>query len=197
MASRFHRYVDAVVTRSGQDSESVRAQLDVALEQLVEPLIHAGVLDRKSAGGINEVAANGSVAGQSTLELTSAHRRAITVLEASLADPTNGRRRRGLGRAIEFVRDHLESPITLPQVARAAGFAPEYFSRLFKQEFGMPFARHRQQLRVEKSRILLAETTLSVEQIQRLCGFRSRAHFHTTFKREVGRTPAAYRASED
>jgi len=37
-------------------------------------------------------------------------------------------------RALAFIRDHLNEPITLGQTARMAGFAPKYFSRLFKSE---------------------------------------------------------------
>jgi AraC-like DNA-binding protein len=41
---------------------------------------------------------------------------------------------------------------------------------------------------------LLENTSLSVEEVGRECGFNSATYFCRFFKRETGRTPALYRA---
>jgi AraC-like DNA-binding protein len=193
---RFNRYIDAVVTRAGGRLEMLRAELDVGLERLIEPLVAADVLDSRSAAEWLTTVAEKAERAQTAIELTGAYRQVVGEIEVALVDPTKARRDRGLNRALTYLRDHLEEPLALPKVARVAGFAPEYFSRTFKRELGLSFARYRLKLRIEKAQQMLAETKLSVEQIQRLAGFRSRAYFHTAFKRQVRTTPAEYREGD-
>src|SRR6185436_13097158 len=100
--------------------------------------------------------------------------------------PTGARHARGIHRALDFIHEHLEEPLTLAQVARIAGFAPNYFAILLKRNEGVTFARYVQRLRLEKASHLLSTTNLSVEQIQKLSGFRTRTHFHRAFKASSG-----------
>jgi YesN/AraC family two-component response regulator len=74
-----------------------------------------------------------------------------------------------------------------------AGFAPDYFSRLFKKSEGVPFGRYLQEVRVTRAKQMLSGTTLTVEQVQRLSGFQNRPYFHRLFKHAVGMTPIEYR----
>jgi AraC-like DNA-binding protein len=76
---------------------------------------------------------------------------------------------------------------------RSSLLAPDYFTRLFKREEGMSLGRYLLRLRVERAKQLLAGTPLSVEQVRKASGFRTRAYFHRTFKRAVGTTPAVFR----
>jgi transcriptional regulator GlxA family with amidase domain len=45
----------------------------------------------------------------------------------------------------------LAEPLTLARVARVAGFAPDYFSRLFKRDEGMTFTSYVQEARVDRA----------------------------------------------
>jgi transcriptional regulator GlxA family with amidase domain len=93
------------------------------------------------------------------------------------------------------MRDHLADPLTLEQVARVAGFAPDYFSRLLKRDEGLSFEACLQRIRLERSKHLLTSTRMPVGQVSQLTGFKSRTHFQQVFKRNVGLTPVAYRES--
>ena len=50
------------------------------------------------------------------------------------------------------------------------------------------------QLRVEKAAVLLADRTLSVQQVCRAVGFQSQAFFAKMFRRYKGLSPSRYRA---
>ncbi|HEV8246936.1 MAG TPA: helix-turn-helix domain-containing protein, partial [Polyangiaceae bacterium] len=50
------------------------------------------------------------------------------------------------------------------------------------------------QLRLERAKQMLTGTSLNVEGISGLCGFRNRVHFHRVIKRALGVTPIEYRA---
>src|SRR5262249_42317617 len=70
--------------------------------------------------------------------------------------------------------------------ARLAGFAPNYFSALFRQRQGVTFERYVSDLRVERAKQLLASSTLSVARVGELSGFSSAQYFSKVFRRSVG-----------
>ena len=74
-----------------------------------------------------------------------------------------------------------------------AGFAPGYFSKLFKRDEGVTFERYLRALRVERARQMLYATRLSVERVRQLAGFRTRSYFNRVFRQSFGTTPIAYR----
>jgi AraC family transcriptional regulator len=100
-------------------------------------------------------------------------------------------------RALAFVREHIAEPLRADQVAKIAGFAPDYFSRLFQREHGASFRKYLLRARIDRAREMLAETPLSIDRIQSLAGFRTRTHFYAAFKRAAGKTPGEYRAHPD
>jgi YesN/AraC family two-component response regulator len=126
-------------------------------------------------------------------DLVAAYRRLASDLERSLIGPTSGRQDRGLSRAVAYVREHSAEPLTLVGVARVAGFAPDYFSKLFQRTEGATFTSYLGALRLARAKQMLVSTALSVEQVQKLSGYPTRTHFHRAFKKSVGITPSAYR----
>jgi two-component system response regulator YesN len=66
------------------------------------------------------------------------------------------------------MRDHLNEPLSLGQVSRVAGFAPDYFSRLLKRDHGMTFEHMLSNLRIERAKHLLTGTQLNIEGIRNL-----------------------------
>ena len=91
------------------------------------------------------------------------------------------------------MREHLDEPLTLAQVAKVAGFAPDYVSRIFRRDEDITFERHLHELRIARAQQMLSRTSLSVDGVGKLCGFRTRHYFHRAFKRSTGTTPLAYR----
>jgi two-component system response regulator YesN len=132
--------------------------------------------------------------GASTVAgLVASYRNVIALVEHAITSPTSARRSRSTQRALRFMRDHCAEPLTLAQVSRVAGFAPDYFSRLLKRDEGMTFDRCLQRLRLARAKQTLATTTLNVEQVARISGFKSRTYFQQLFKHEAGVTPVEYR----
>jgi two-component system, response regulator YesN len=81
-------------------------------------------------------------------------------------------------------------------VAKVAGFAPTYFSKVWKNEQGTTFERSVLELRLERAKRALVLTELSVGRVAQLTGFRSRTHFQQVFKRVVKTTPIEHRIAE-
>jgi len=191
---RFDRYIEAVLSHSGQLLDPTRAQLAAGLEHVTEPYLTAGLLDGKTFKELHASVDIAADAARNVAELAAVYRHTVAELEVGLHRPNAARKDRGIQRAINFMREHLSGPIAILEVARAAGFSLDYFSKLFKRSEKVSPTRYLLDLRVGRAKQMLRETPLNVEHIQKLCGFRARTHFHRAFKRAVGVTPMEYRA---
>ena len=100
---------------------------------------------------------------------------------------------------MSHVRDLIESALgedlALERLAAEAGVAPHALSAAFTKVVGMPPYRYVIQRRVERAKSLLRHTDLPISRIAYDTGFASQSHLASTFKRNVGQTPGAYRRS--
>jgi YesN/AraC family two-component response regulator len=184
-----------VVVHSGYQLDAVRAHLEAGFERLTEPLLTTGRLDRKSYDEILASIDHAAVGASTVAALVASYRNVVALVERAIESPTSARQHRSTQRARKFMRDHAGEPLTLAQVARVAGFAPDYFSRLLKRDEGMTFDHYLQAIRLARAKQTLATTTLSVERVARLSGFQSRTYFQQVFRQQAGMTPIEYRQS--
>ena len=83
--------------------------------------------------------------------------------------------------------------ITLAELARLAGMGQDSFARRFRATTGLaPYAYVIEQ-RMRRAEELLAKGDLDLARIACALGFSSQSHFTTTFRRQRGLTPLAYR----
>ena len=151
-----------------------------------------GVLDPKSLDEICRSVERDSGA-DTALELTRDYRRVVSDIERAIEAPTSARQDRSTRRAVAFIQEHLAEPLTRVQVARVAGVAPQYFSRLLKRDEGLSFESYVQKRRLERAKHMLRGTRLDIARIAQLSGFKSRTYFQRLFKESTGITPATYR----
>jgi AraC-like DNA-binding protein len=195
LAARFDRYVEAACRECGYRAEPIRVHFEAGLEQIVNALSDVGALDEKARGELPDTVGHDAARAQTLGELTAVYRQAVADLALDAGKPTDARQQRSIRRATAFIRDHLAGPLSLAVVARAAGFAPAYFSTLFAKVERTPFRSYVTRLRVERSKQMLASTNLAIERVAQLVGFPSRTHFHRAFRRVLGVTPTEYRSS--
>jgi AraC-like DNA-binding protein/mannose-6-phosphate isomerase-like protein (cupin superfamily) len=93
---------------------------------------------------------------------------------------------------LQLLHDHFAS-VTLEDVAERFHYTPEYTSKLIKNTTGQTFTQLLQQIRIEKSQILLQDTNLSVSDIANQVGYETAEHFIRTFKKVLKMTPTEYR----
>ncbi|MEV6108770.1 AraC family transcriptional regulator [Streptomyces sp. NPDC051940] len=123
---------------------------------------------------------------------------ALLVIEASrLADSRPPGRQLSMHPAVATAKRHIENHLadgrTVDDLAAAAHLSPSHFAELFRAETGETPARYRVRLRMERARLLLAETDLTVTAIAADLGYSSSQHFATAFRRETGTTPSRHR----
>lgn len=102
-----------------------------------------------------------------------------------------------VNQALQFIYRHYQEDLSLANVATAAGAAPTYLSRLFKQETGETIFEFINRYRVQMARQYLRHRPESVTDVAFHVGFNNVTYFNRMFKRYAGMTPLAYlRGSE-
>jgi AraC-like DNA-binding protein len=102
---------------------------------------------------------------------------------------------RHLLRARDLVDARYHDPLTVDDLARAAGLSRAHFSREYRRVFGESPHAYLLTRRLERAASLLRTTDRSVAAICFAVGLRSVGSFTTSFVRAYGVTPTAYRAS--
>jgi AraC-like DNA-binding protein len=193
LPARFDRYIEAVAARCGYRLDPAAAHLEAGFERIVESFRDGGAIDAKSLRALMTGLERAAVEARTVSELFTAYRRAVNDVAQAVRQPKGARGDHGLRRAEEYVRRHYAEPLGLDRVARVAGYAPKYFSVLFKQKQRMTFESYLTNLRIERAKQLLSGTTLNLERVARLSGFATRTYLGRVFKRRVGVTPIAFR----
>jgi len=101
---------------------------------------------------------------------------------------------RHLLRAKDLADARYAEPLTVDDMARAAGLSRAHFSREFRRTFGDSPHAYLLTRRLERAAALLRNTDRSVAEICMAIGLQSVGSFTTSFKRAFGATPTAYRA---
>ena len=85
------------------------------------------------------------------------------------------------------------SECTLADLSRQLHCSERHFSRLFRDEFGVPFRARQIELRLQRARQLLADSNAKIISVAYDSGYRHLGLFNAMFKRRFGLTPSEWR----
>lgn len=97
-------------------------------------------------------------------------------------------------RALQYIENHYQEPITLESVAEAIGVSSGHLTRLMSDELKRGFARTLIEYRMQKAKELLKRPNVSIREVSRLCGYPDANYFARLFRRLTGHTPREYAA---
>jgi transcriptional regulator GlxA family with amidase domain len=97
--------------------------------------------------------------------------------------------------AIEMMESNIEEPLNQELLARYIGLSRRQLERLFRKHLGRTPAQYYLELRLERARHLLFQTSMPIMSVAFACGFVSASHFSTCYRQKYGRTPRAERVS--
>jgi transcriptional regulator GlxA family with amidase domain len=95
---------------------------------------------------------------------------------------------------IELMEANLSEPLSLLEIADYAGLSRRQIERLFRQEMGRSPARYYLEIRLDRARHLLVQSSMPVVEVAVACGFVSASHFSKCYRELYGRSPQQERA---
>ncbi|MEG1639336.1 MAG: response regulator [Ruthenibacterium sp.] len=94
---------------------------------------------------------------------------------------------------LQYIQQNFTRDISLQSISDTLHLSRGYVGQLFKKETGNSYSRYLTNLRVERAKETLLQTTLSVSEVGEAAGFNDYFYFIKTFKKEVGCTPSQFR----
>ena len=95
--------------------------------------------------------------------------------------------------AAQFIGQHYMDDISAADIAKAAGYSPNYLSRRFREAAGIGVHEYLMFIRLQRAALELVSTDDSVTEIALRCGFSDGNYFKDAFKKKYGVPPSKYR----
>ena len=95
--------------------------------------------------------------------------------------------------ALNYIESHIADDISLECVAEHIGMSSVYFSKFFKQSTGKKYIEYIKEKRIMLAMKHLSDSTLKINEICDMVGYKSMHHFLKVFREYTGISPSDYR----
>jgi transcriptional regulator GlxA family with amidase domain len=95
---------------------------------------------------------------------------------------------------IELMEANLSEPLSLLDIADVVDLSRRQIERLFRHEMGRSPARYYLEIRLDRARHLLIQSSMPVVEVAVACGFVSASHFSKCYRELYSRSPQQERA---
>lgn len=92
-----------------------------------------------------------------------------------------------------FINKYYYKDITLRDVSIISNMSSSYYSRKFKERYGVCFINYLLKIRLEKAKELISESCLSIREVTERVGFNDTSYFSRCFKKRYGIPPSHYK----
>jgi len=110
---------------------------------------------------------------------------------------TEARYSRLVQKCCDFVHEHIYEAITIQEIADYLNISESYISHLFRDETGVALITYIREEKIAIAKLLLMDSTRSVNDIMCQLGYCSQSYFTRIFKEHTGITPGKYRKIKD
>ena len=94
-----------------------------------------------------------------------------------------------LAQAVLIMEANIEEPLTSDEIAKYACVSRRQLERIFKQYLNRVPSQYYLELRLNRARYMLLQTSTSIIQIGLSCGFSSGPHFSGAYRKLFGLSP--------
>lgn len=113
--------------------------------------------------------------------------RQISTVNLNEADPM-------MARAAQILQSSaFKHDFSLHQLAQQLSITPSQLTRRFNTAFGVPPVKYLTSLRLNRARVMLAETDLTLEEIADQCGYQNAFYFSRVFTKHMKQPPSSFR----
>lgn len=95
--------------------------------------------------------------------------------------------------ALRFIRSYAFQGIVVSDILREIPVSRRFLEIQFRNYLGRSPAEEIRRVRLEKGKELLSQTTMSINEIAKSCGFANATRFGVAFRKRFNKTPLAYR----
>lgn len=106
---------------------------------------------------------------------------------------TNPNLSRQIQKCVDYIEMNLDKKIIAEDLAVLVGYTEYYLTHKFKEETGLSVTNYVKFAKVERAKVLLKSTPLSVREISEQLGFATRNYFSAVFQQVTGKTPMEFR----
>ncbi len=92
-----------------------------------------------------------------------------------------------------YIETHPDGDLSLENLAKQVNYSQYHLSRKFKEETGINIRDYIKAIRVERAKLLLSSTEMSIREISELLRFSASSHFARVFQEATGQLPQQYR----
>src|SRR5262249_28556926 len=92
-----------------------------------------------------------------------------------------------------YLREHLERPLQLDELATQVSLSVSYFVRAFRGSFGQSPHEYLIRRRLDLAQKLMLETQDPLNQVALACGFSNQSQLSKLFRSRLGETPSTWR----
>jgi AraC-like DNA-binding protein len=131
-----------------------------------------------------------------TVRLQTGILRVLLSLIDSASTPSLPSTSTSINRAIRYIEDHLDRPLSLPEIADAAALSESWFKALFRREVGMSPGEYVVRRKIRQARQMLRSGQHSVRDVAAAMGFSSSQYFATAYRRVMGASPSTERPTD-
>ena len=179
---------------ASSDLRQAKNQFIVVATQLVSHCaLPAGVSAREaivlSNRYIRDCEATNSISVIATLEYSMMKDFLHLCSEASVPSSISGE----MLTALNYIRNHINEPIRVSDVANSINRSESYTIKLFHNELGATISATVNHYKLEEAKRLLAHSNIPLSEISSYLCFSSQSYFQNLFKKQYGITPNNYR----
>lgn len=116
-------------------------------------------------------------------------RRSGTPQNPSEAEPLGATIPDKLRQAIKVMEENLEDPLSIPAICKVINLSQRQLSRLFAQYLGKTPNLYYRDIRLDRARGLVTQTTMPISEVSVASGFSSQVHFSRAYRDRFGLSP--------
>ncbi|WP_366777487.1 AraC family transcriptional regulator [uncultured Clostridium sp.] len=98
-----------------------------------------------------------------------------------------------INKILKYLHLNIESEISLEKLAEDLNLSASYISSCFKKQMGISIMKYAKKIRIDRAKVLLTTTDISILDLSVSLGFYDQSHFSKTFKKFTGVSPSKYR----
>lgn len=104
---------------------------------------------------------------------------------------------REFGKLLKYMQGHYDGQLYQRDLAKEFFINQKYLSYLFKRHTGSTFSDYLNRIRIDKSRELLEDYDLTIDEVAQRSGYNDYFYFIKVFKKYNGKTPSQYRKENE